>query len=187
MGEPAGARLAGRGTPANTPAGRCPASSDYGTVGHMTDAAMSAASLRRAVAVGPPPGQTIRPHQRCAPSDAARGVPGRGPSAGVSRVDAEASGYLVVPPVFKTGERCAAALAGSIPVRLRHLHRYQIPRRLRGTSRAGYNGHNWRVLAQCWHTTDDHAHSAASARARRGCTQRSRRPPPRPNSSTTTW
>ena len=36
-----------------------------------------------------------------------------------SRVDAEASGYLVVPPVFKTGERCAAALAGSIPVRLR--------------------------------------------------------------------
>jgi hypothetical protein len=36
-----------------------------------------------------------------------------------SRVDAEASGYLVVPPVFKTGERRAAALAGSIPVRLR--------------------------------------------------------------------
>ena len=27
----------------------------------------------------------------------------------------------MVPPVFKTGERCAAALAGSIPVRLRHL------------------------------------------------------------------
>jgi hypothetical protein len=36
-----------------------------------------------------------------------------------SRVNAEASGYLVGPPVFKTGERCAAALAGSIPVRLR--------------------------------------------------------------------
>jgi nondiscriminating aspartyl-tRNA synthetase len=36
-----------------------------------------------------------------------------------SRVDAEASGYLVGPPVFKTGERCAVALAGSIPVRLR--------------------------------------------------------------------
>ena len=29
----------------------------------------------------------------------------------------------MVPPVFKTGERCAAALAGSIPVRLRHLHK----------------------------------------------------------------
>jgi hypothetical protein len=29
----------------------------------------------------------------------------------------------VVPPVFKTGERCAAALAGSIPVRLRHLRK----------------------------------------------------------------
>ena len=28
----------------------------------------------------------------------------------------------MAPPVFKTGERCAAALAGSIPVRLRHLH-----------------------------------------------------------------
>ena len=27
----------------------------------------------------------------------------------------------MVPPVFKTGERCAVALAGSIPVRLRHL------------------------------------------------------------------
>jgi hypothetical protein len=27
----------------------------------------------------------------------------------------------VVPPVFKTGERCAVALAGSIPVRLRYL------------------------------------------------------------------
>jgi hypothetical protein len=39
----------------------------------------------------------------------------------VSRVDAEASGCLVAPPVFKTGERCTAALAGSIPVRLRDL------------------------------------------------------------------
>ena len=27
----------------------------------------------------------------------------------------------MVPPVFKTGERCTAALAGSIPVRLRYL------------------------------------------------------------------
>jgi hypothetical protein len=36
-----------------------------------------------------------------------------------SRVDAEASGNLVVPPVFKTGERCTVVLAGSIPVRLR--------------------------------------------------------------------
>src|SRR5438552_13085158 len=36
-----------------------------------------------------------------------------------SRVDLEASGCLVAPPVFKTGERCAVALAGSIPVRLR--------------------------------------------------------------------
>ena len=29
----------------------------------------------------------------------------------------------MAPPVFKTGERCTAALAGSIPVRLRHLLR----------------------------------------------------------------
>src|SRR6516164_10525728 len=35
------------------------------------------------------------------------------------RVDAEASGCLVVPPVFKTGGRRAASSAGSIPVRLR--------------------------------------------------------------------
>ena len=35
------------------------------------------------------------------------------------RVDAEASGFLVVPPVFKTGGRRAASSAGSIPVRLR--------------------------------------------------------------------
>ncbi len=28
----------------------------------------------------------------------------------------------MVPPVFKTGERCVAALAGSIPVRLRHVY-----------------------------------------------------------------
>ena len=34
---------------------------------------------------------------------------------------AEASGCLVAPPVFKTGEPRAARLAGSIPVRLRHL------------------------------------------------------------------
>jgi hypothetical protein len=40
---------------------------------------------------------------------------------GAGRVAAEASGCLVAPPVFKTGERCAAALAGSIPVRLRYL------------------------------------------------------------------
>jgi hypothetical protein len=33
---------------------------------------------------------------------------------------AEASGFLVVPLVFKTRERRAAPLAGSIPVRLRH-------------------------------------------------------------------
>src|ERR1700752_2644884 len=33
---------------------------------------------------------------------------------------AEASGFLVVPLVFKTSERRAASLAGSIPVRLRH-------------------------------------------------------------------
>src|SRR6185369_2342940 len=46
-----------------------------------------------------------------------------------SRVDAEASGYLVGPPVFKTGERRAAALAGSIPVRLRYLRSYQVPTR----------------------------------------------------------
>jgi hypothetical protein len=32
----------------------------------------------------------------------------------------EASGFLVVPLVFKTRERRAAPLAGSIPVRLRH-------------------------------------------------------------------
>jgi hypothetical protein len=31
----------------------------------------------------------------------------------------EASGFLVVPLVFKTSERRAAPLAGSIPVRLR--------------------------------------------------------------------
>jgi hypothetical protein len=31
----------------------------------------------------------------------------------------EASGRLVAPPVFKTGEPCTARLAGSIPVRLR--------------------------------------------------------------------
>jgi hypothetical protein len=36
-----------------------------------------------------------------------------------SKVDAEAFGCLVAPPVFKTGERRTAALAGSIPVRLR--------------------------------------------------------------------
>ena len=32
----------------------------------------------------------------------------------------EASGRLVGPPVFKTGERLIQSLAGSIPVRLRH-------------------------------------------------------------------
>jgi hypothetical protein len=35
----------------------------------------------------------------------------------------EASGFLVVPLVFKTRERRAASLAGSIPVRLRHQRR----------------------------------------------------------------
>ncbi len=50
--------------------------------------------------------------------DADAGPAGR---AVTSRVTAEASGCLVAPPVFKTGERCAAALAGSIPVRLRYL------------------------------------------------------------------
>jgi hypothetical protein len=34
--------------------------------------------------------------------------------------DSEASGRLVGPPVFKTGERPIRSLAGSIPVRLRH-------------------------------------------------------------------
>jgi len=43
-----------------------------------------------------------------------------GPGRDGSRVVAEASGCLVAPPVFKTGERRTAALAGSIPVRLRH-------------------------------------------------------------------
>jgi len=33
----------------------------------------------------------------------------------------EASGRLVGPPVFKTGEGSKRPLAGSIPVRLRHL------------------------------------------------------------------
>jgi hypothetical protein len=47
-----------------------------------------------------------------------------------SRVDPEASGCLVAPPVFKTGERRAAALAGSIPVRLRHLRKRAQPREL---------------------------------------------------------
>jgi hypothetical protein len=37
----------------------------------------------------------------------------------------EASGFLVVPLVFKTRERRAAPLAGSIPVRLRHLAHLQ--------------------------------------------------------------
>jgi hypothetical protein len=32
----------------------------------------------------------------------------------------EASGFLVVPLIFKITERCTAPLAGSIPVRLRH-------------------------------------------------------------------
>ena len=36
---------------------------------------------------------------------------------------AEASGFLVGPLVFKTSERRAASLAGSIPVRLRHQHK----------------------------------------------------------------
>jgi hypothetical protein len=35
----------------------------------------------------------------------------------------EASGCLVAPPVFKTGVRRSASQAGSIPVRLRYLHR----------------------------------------------------------------
>jgi hypothetical protein len=74
----------------------------------------------------------------------------------------------VVPPVFKTGERCTAALAGSIPVRLRHLRKHQIPRRLRGAPRIGHNGHTGRVLAQRWHAEDDHAYPAASALALRG-------------------
>ena len=42
------------------------------------------------------------------------------------KVNAEASGHLVVPPVFKTGGRRAAPSAGSIPVRLRH-HRLPDP------------------------------------------------------------
>ena len=39
----------------------------------------------------------------------------------------EASGFLVVPLVFKTSERRAASLAGSIPVRLRYLHAVREP------------------------------------------------------------
>ncbi|MDT4942941.1 MAG: hypothetical protein QOJ34_3030 [Pseudonocardiales bacterium] len=39
----------------------------------------------------------------------------------------EASGFLVVPPVFKTGEAEYLGLAGSIPVRLR-----QVPATARG-------------------------------------------------------
>ena len=35
-------------------------------------------------------------------------------------VDPEVSGFLVVPPVFKTGETEHLGLAGSIPVHLRH-------------------------------------------------------------------
>ncbi len=35
----------------------------------------------------------------------------------------EASGCLVAPPVFKTGGRRFASPAGSIPVRLRQLHK----------------------------------------------------------------
>ena len=35
----------------------------------------------------------------------------------------EASGFLVVPPVFKTEEAEHLGLAGSIPVRLRHAPR----------------------------------------------------------------
>jgi hypothetical protein len=44
---------------------------------------------------------------------------------------AEASGHLVGSPVFKTGERRATPLAGSIPVRLRYLRK----RRLSGLPR----------------------------------------------------
>jgi hypothetical protein len=39
--------------------------------------------------------------------------------AGLVQSSAEASGFLVVPLVFKTSEPRAARLAGSIPVRLR--------------------------------------------------------------------
>jgi hypothetical protein len=43
--------------------------------------------------------------------------------AAVSKVVAEASGFLVVPLVFKTSGRRAAPSAGSIPVRFRELPR----------------------------------------------------------------
>jgi hypothetical protein len=66
---------------------------------------------------------------------------------GGSKVHAAASGHLVVPPVFKTGERCAVALVGSIPVRLRHLRRYQAPTHIRGAADCGRNGPSGRVLA----------------------------------------
>jgi hypothetical protein len=52
--------------------------------------------------------QAVGPPQEDAPGGCAVGS---GP---------EASGCLVAPPVFKTGEPCTARLAGSIPVRLRH-------------------------------------------------------------------
>lgn len=46
------------------------------------------------------------------------------PCAGGSvKLAAEAFGYLVVPPVFKTGEAEQLGLAGSIPVRLRQPRR----------------------------------------------------------------
>jgi len=49
-------------------------------------------------------------HASLTPRQHRTGAVGSGP---------EASGCLVAPPVFKTGERRAASLAGSIPVRLR--------------------------------------------------------------------
>ena len=64
-----------------------------------------------------PGGHAVPP--RPAPPDTVNpGGPGQLDSG--SRVDAEASGHLVVPPVFKTGGRRAASSAGSIPVRLRY-------------------------------------------------------------------
>lgn len=40
----------------------------------------------------------------------------------------EAFGFLVVPPVFKTGEVEYLGLAGSIPVRLRHTQTEEVGR-----------------------------------------------------------
>ena len=84
-----------------------------------------------------------------------------GPGGG-SRVDAEASGCLVVPPVFKTGGRRAASSAGSIPVRLRYLRERQLragqPRLL---PEAGITG----ITDTCWHDDDSRRFTVPSPSA----------------------